>query len=568
MRVSLFSRGVSLGGTLLAVAVLSMLAFTLASLCVTHLRLSSHQDRSVLASNAARSAISAAIAKVLKENDFGEKALDDHEVQVNLGEAEGFLTFHPETAKVRNMPYSTNNLTGTEDALGADGALVPSGTVHLFALGKSGDTVRRVEAVLRVPPFPWAIASGGRIETKNGVVVGALPEGASLPAPLEDLLPADLVANGTQKNAVFLGSESTILGDIETPGQVELGPSPVNIRGEVRSGSSPVKLPALHPTDYDPQVTGNSHFDLGSGEGVDELTGSARGAGKLTFPQPLKLENAQLYVDGDLTLEAGVQGTGILVATGDITIRGGAQIEGATELAVVSGGRVQLRGTGANGSVIRGLFYAEQGLDAAEMTLVGSLLTGNASTGITLDQVNVYYEESQAVTTTSTTSFQDGAFNVGRIRPIDTGGTEHALLIKHWFKLESEPIPNEFEPLYKMDMQPTNGGYPLMVSFRSGFINLGLPPQKINDDDERDLLKEKILSLVPLKLKDSGIDMAHVRPELVPPAMDSIKRSFESGFGQSSGSKDTSQPTISLVGDISRFLPIEDRIRIVSWVER
>ena len=37
-------RGVSLGGTLLAVAVLSLLAFTLASLSVTHLRLSSRQE--------------------------------------------------------------------------------------------------------------------------------------------------------------------------------------------------------------------------------------------------------------------------------------------------------------------------------------------------------------------------------------------------------------------------------------------------------------------------------------------------------------------------------------------
>ena len=65
------SRGASLGGTLLAVAFLSVLAFSLSSLSVSHLRMSSRQERGMEASNAARSAVSAAIAKVLEEPTFG-----------------------------------------------------------------------------------------------------------------------------------------------------------------------------------------------------------------------------------------------------------------------------------------------------------------------------------------------------------------------------------------------------------------------------------------------------------------------------------------------------------------
>ncbi len=550
MRVPLTSRGVSLGGTLLAVSVLSMLAFTLASLCVTHLRLSRQQDRGILASNAARSAISAAIAKVLKENDFGEKALADQVIQVNLGGAEGFLTFHPETAKSRNMPYSTNNLTGTEDALSSDGALVPSGTVHLFALGKSDDTVRRIEAVLRVPPFPWAIASGGRIETKNGVVVGSLPEGASLPVALEDLRPADLLANGTQSNAIFLGSQSTILGDVETPGQVVLGPSPVDIRGEIRNGSSPVKLPELHPASYDPQTTGLSHFDLNSGQDVDQLTGSARASGNLTFPQPLTLENAQLYVDGNLTLQAGVRGTGILVATGDITIRGGAQIEGATELAVVAGGRVRLSGSGQNTSVIRGLFYAELGLEAAELTLVGSLLTGQASTGVDLDRVNVFYEEPPTI---AVKDIRSGTFAVGsKTEQGNDGALNHTFEFEEW----DETNPNMTQPWFLFILKPTNGDFPVEVAMGSGRVTLSLQPRVLKGLEDVARYREDLV--IALEELDWGHGAA-VPHFLIP----SFLAQFDEAFTPSKAS-----PAISLFGEISQFLPIEDRIRVVSWVER
>lgn len=559
-------RGVSLGGTLLAVAVLSLLAFTLAGLCVTHLRLSGHQDRGVLASNAARSAISAAIAKVLVENDFGKNAKDDEEVRIRFGETEGFVTFNPANAEARNTLYSTNNLDGTEDAPGAEGRLVPSGTIHLVAVGRSGDTRRRIEAVLRVPPFPWAIASGGRVDTKNGVVVGCLPEGATLPVALEDLQPADIVANGTQSNAVFLGSQSFILGDVETPGQVVLGPSPVDIRGEVRSGSSPVKLPLLNPVDYDPEANGKAYFSLDAEEVVSELTGSARAGQNMTFSRRLTLDNAQLYVEGDLDLRAGVKGTGILVATGNITIQGGAQLEGTTELAVISGGRVQLRGTGggAEGTVIRGLFYAQQGLDASELTLVGSLLTGNASTGITLDQVNVYYEEQPNTSVASTASFSEGTFQVGGVRPTETGPTERALVIRDFFEQDSTVLPNEFEPIYRIDLRPTGGDYPVLVTFLPGVIDLGFPPRELKNDQDRDLMVNQIFEKVLQKLPALQDRNHHAYSNAVQSLRNTIKRF--SVAGDSEGGP--TQPSISLVGDISRFLPMEDRLRVVSWVEQ
>ena len=63
-------RGMSLGGTLLAVAVLSLLAFSIASLSVTHLRLSSRQEHGLAAANAARSGASPSTSSAIMTNGF------------------------------------------------------------------------------------------------------------------------------------------------------------------------------------------------------------------------------------------------------------------------------------------------------------------------------------------------------------------------------------------------------------------------------------------------------------------------------------------------------------------
>ena len=539
-------RGVSLGGTLLAVAVLSLLAFTLAGLCVTHLRLTSQQDRGTLASNAARSAISEAISKVLQDPSFGKSRLASDVVRVETREALGIVTFQED-----DLPFSTNNLEGTEDVPGADGALVPAATVHLRAVGRSGGTERRIEAVLRLPPFPWAVASGGEIVTRNGVLVAALADDTWPPSTdPEDLLPADLIANGSGSQAIVLGNDSTVLGDVETPGQVVLGTDKMDIRGEIRAGSTPVELPTLRPSDHDPQTTGASHFEFTEGD-APEIVGSARAAGDITFSEPLKLSNAQLFVDGDLTLRRGVEGTGMLVATGDITVHSGVQLEGLTELAVISGGRVRLRGAGESRSLVRGFFYAEQGLEAAEITLVGSLLTGSASTGVSLDRVNVLYEEPRTITG-QTANIPSQTFYIGTVVPRSDGP----------FLIAGEPT-TEFpstEPAFVLDVAPTGSGYPLTITFSSGHfvgINETIEVAHGEDLERAEGILFNLMSSLAVSDERANYWIENFFEHY---PLEDLISGVQGVEGQEGGS-------IVLSGDISQFLPIEDRIRIVSWVE-
>ena len=560
VKTAVRSQGASLGGTLLAISVLALLAFSLSSLMVTHLRMSSQQDRSLLASNAARSTVSAAIAKIMENSKFGQTGALEQEVRLELPEAVGILTFNQDSAQKNGLPYSTNNLDGREDAPGAEGALVPASTVYLTAVGRSGGVERRVDVVLRVPPFPWAIASGGRIDTRNGVYVASLPEGVWPPPTDEsELLPADLVANGIGSKAISLGDQSTILGDVEAVGSVYIqSPSKVVVKGEVLSGSSPVEIPVIHPADFDPISKNIDHFELTAGN-VEELTGTARAGVPLEFVRPLKLDNAQLYVDGDLTLRGGVTGTGALIATGNVTVLGGARVEAPTELAVISGGQVRLAGEGPERSRIRGLFYADKGLEASEMTLVGSLLTGNASTGIALDEVNVFHEQPRDVGVKKSTASGNvvyfGKYEPGGRATLDTASISTTKPdYKYGFSIRIERVnPQTLRPL--------------RVTVGPGFVTSQTRAWTIQRDAEfgnvYNWLSSEIRRGVSVPLSPPS-DLTKLYANGVAPLVDRIDAnnvSEEPGGDNESG--------VSLIGnEFSQFFPIEDRIRLISWIER
>lgn len=550
------SRGASLGGTLLAVAFLSVLAFSLSSLSVSHLRMSSRQERGMEASNAARSAVSAAIAKVLEEPTFGRTRVASHTVRLDFANATSLLTFDLAAARDEKIPYSTNNLeAGTDDVPGDEGAIVPANTAHLIAVGRSGGVERRIDAVLRVPAFPWAIASGGRIDTRNGVYVAALPEGVWPPPTDEsEYLPADLAANGLGSKAIDLGDNSTILGDVEAVGQVHMqSPSKVVVKGEVRSGSSPIELPVMNLDDYDPERSGIDHFPLTDGS-LSELTGVARAGQSVKFDAPLKLDNGQLFVDGDLTLNGGVSGNGIIMATGNITVNGGAQVEAPTELAVLAGKNVKLRGEGVSRSRIRGLFYSGGSMEASELTLVGSLLTGKASTGMLLDEVNVLFEE-PSVTAKAATPVAGDTVYAGRFN----AGTRSVVLDPRDL---SWSTPG-YQYAFSVKMEP-RGTYPSKMT-----VSLGVPP---GGTRTWTITKDTDLK-GPRDWVKSALSSAGT---VTTPGRDNFNQAFGDvtvtaieGVPDSSPSGAPPQITSgTLFSDISKFIPFADRIRLVSWIER
>ena len=273
---------------------------------------------------------------------------------------------------------------------------MPANSVHLVAQGYSGGVVRQVETILSVPSFPWALAANGEVVIRDGAVVGSLPAGV-WPPNLADMEPADLVSNSTSSTAIQLGAGSRVLGDVETPGRVVTADDSVQVDGQIREGAEPQNLPQMKAEDFDPAVLGIAFDDLtgstltsvgASADGATRtgfaISGAARHDGALQIDQDVELSGGVLYVNGDLTVNGNIQGSGIVIADGDITVTSGVTLEGATKVAIVSSGKVTLRGVGPTSSSIRGLFYAEDGLSAEEITVVGALIAAGPDAGVEL----------------------------------------------------------------------------------------------------------------------------------------------------------------------------------------
>ena len=392
----------------------------MANLCVTHLRTTSRAESALHASNLARSAIAAGIAKVLDNQDYGVEQLPDDTVSLETEHGTAYLTFNPSVAEDNDLAFSTNNAAGTTSVEGGGGRIVPANTVHLVARGFSGGVVREVETVLSVPTFPWALAANGEVIIRDGAVVGSLPEGV-WPPSLSELEPADLVSNSTSSSAILLGSGSKVLGDVETPGGVVLADGTVSVEGQIRESAEPTTLPHMDPAELDPAVLGIAFDDI-TGVGLSgatltaaagaasptALSGSARHDGELQLDQDLALSGALLYVNGNLRVNGNITGTGVIVVDGDLEVTSGVTLDGATKVAIVSSGKVTLRGVGPASSTIKGLFYAENGLLAEEITVIGAMIAAGDDAGVELVNSRAVsaaiVESGTAGTTTSSTT--------------------------------------------------------------------------------------------------------------------------------------------------------------------
>lgn len=530
----------------------------MATLAVNHLRLATRVDSSQQALNFARSAISAATARIMENPDFGKDG--DASVQLDFPDGEGFLTFNSQEALERGTSPSFNNLEGTVQILADDGTAVQVDTVRLVALGTSGTVRRTVEVVLHVPAFPWAVASEGDIHTSEGVVVGSIKED-EWPPDLDNLHPADMVANSDLEQAISLGSNSVVHGDVETPGTVQLVDSTAVVQGEVKEDADPVEIPAIETADYDPQIQGITYDSLDdyTPDGAPlELSGSARREDDLVITNGLKLTGAQLFVNGNCHIRNGLTGKGILVVTGDLLIEGGTDLDTPTRLGILAQGRIEMRGAGAASSRLRGLIYAGNGLFAEDFTLVGALLSGRTTAGTSLRRTAVVSEPVK-------TPGLEKMYYVGTV-------TDNNPTPSPWTMLPE--VTETRPPLgcgFRMHIETTPGqGYPVKIELLSGDA---LPYTGTSNRDDN-VYVHPDEGAYNLRFTLSG-----------PEDITMVQEAYLDYFGGSAiGWLDTfwtdnpvnefveplveeSESQVDIIGDLSRLIPIKDRIRFLSWKE-
>lgn len=151
-------KGVGLGVTLVIVALLAVVGFTLAALTVGRLQLLSSMQHKRHAHRLAMSAIEAALGKLNQQPQYGANGDDPRN--------QGRLSFNPAEARA-----SVNNLAGLT-ALGS----VPAASIRLIAEGRYGGSQEVIEALVTQPVFPFALACHGPIHSDQGLIVATLAE--------------------------------------------------------------------------------------------------------------------------------------------------------------------------------------------------------------------------------------------------------------------------------------------------------------------------------------------------------------------------------------------------------
>ena len=387
------SREKQLGSILLVLivgALAAMLAVIVAGLSLNQLALSKQSASRGLYQLAGDSVTSLALSELQDDPTFGQPG---HPQRNRLfrwtgpeGE-EGFLTFDPGVAASNGIEASVNNFTGTV-AVDAGTRKVPPGMILLRGYGKYAHNQACVEAVVRRPPFAFAISATGDLNLEGTAVVGELPAGANVqnfpsgnPDLFKDLLPAHIRANGD----ITLSGNVVIQGNATAGGQVVLSGTS-EVRGDVVTEGGPIGVSQLNVSRYDPppgsfeELTTNflNSATLSGYHRYPATTG-----GGLLINGPLTLNDGVLFVDGDLTVRNGLHGNGAVISTGNITIQGATRIEGFDRVALMADQGILLQGSGP--AQFQGAVYANGNITARGITVAGSIIGAGSKSDIELD---------------------------------------------------------------------------------------------------------------------------------------------------------------------------------------
>lgn len=471
--------GASLATVMMVVALMMSLAFTVVAIAFNHLSISNKSANITKARLLAEAALAKTIDAMVKDRDFGlSGTAEERTVRVQLPSlpdgSEGLVTFDPDVAASSGVAYSTNNKSESPTA-GAGNKLVPGESFHLVALGKVKNSTVRVEAIIVLPKFPFSMAAQGAIKSNGGLVVASVKPGVSYdlnyPIHEDDLEPGHIVSNSKAGDgAVILSGENKIYGDLQSASGATIA-SDTSILGEVRLNSNEETLPALHASSYDPELEAGLQT-VNSGAGQLEVEGYNKSYSSLTVDNGIKLNGGVLFVDGDLTVNAGgVTGKGALIATGNLTIVGDGEASTDQKAALIADGDIVLKGASSSKAKFAGLVYTNGKLKAENLRLAGVFVAAGNESDVELSNTEIY-EDPEAYKLEFSSTQTAGGFEPPPLKPdvaIFDGKTipttvDPAALTANLESFRNPNVgPNEPEYLFKFPYAGSSTGYAYMA---------------------------------------------------------------------------------------------------------
>lgn len=421
-------KGSGLATVLMVTAIATTLAFTTVGLSFHHLTATTKMGNAYYAKNLAEASLSRAIDKVLQDPNFGRTGGSATTLKTTFPDAPagsyGLVTFEESDAITNNANMKTvkvhtsiNNLYTDTPKLVPDP--VPGYAVYLSSVGVCQGTERRIDAVVYVPKFPWAIASSGSIRCTSDIFLASVRAGGD-PTKEADLLPASLASNSAiGEQAVNLtGNNITIKGDLQSHSGAQTGSA--LILGEKRLNAATVTLPSVKLSDYNTQTKPGVQ-NLPNYQPDAPIKGFAHRAGDLVCSDGLSLDGAVVYVDGNLDVVGGIKGSGAVIVTGKTTVSGTSTFSGDNKLAILSKGDVHLTGTPSQPGLYKGLLYSEGNFTASHTNLVGVVVANDQGSGsagqIALDHSTVI-QDNTASTFSITVS---GSGGTSATAPVSAG---------------------------------------------------------------------------------------------------------------------------------------------------
>ncbi len=575
------SRGAGIASALIVAALILTLGFTVAGVSFHHLNVSTRISNAQIAQDLAESALAKTIERIqeressTKRLDFGADGSETVTVHLEMAPegSRGVVSFDKSYLEAQNfgLERSVNNLASDFSIPADDGRQVPGEAVYLVGYGVCNGVERRVETIVHIPRFPYSVASHGSIRGTD-LFVASLKEGSELPSggppDPENLLPGNLVTNseGGDSALVFEG-DNVIKGDLQSASGVDLSGGTTKVEGETRTFAGKVELPKLDVSSYAPNPSDPAtRVGLSSVENRLEINSRTlydNPSTPLIVTNGLTLNGGLLYVNGDLTVTGGITGKGAVVATGKIDLSGAGRLSSDNLTALLAGGDITIDGgTGSPDSAIfEGLIYTEGNLKAQNLTLIGVFVANNEGAEQTeLKNVKVY-EKSEH----SRLSFESTVTTPGQQTPSSTGGGG--------FEAPEPEFGNEangrqnFIFKAKLDGPPPIDGtiYSSPRSLVDAFLAMNGAPQL--SPAERTALENTLDFLARRNFRVPTGGLAVNAPPLVLLVSDmegfvSQVRGLDSTTPEG-WSESTPVNTFSL--DLSEFLSVSDRMRILYW---
>lgn len=403
-------RGAAMAMLLVVIAIAAILAFTLAGGSIFHLTVATKEANGADARNLAESAIAQCISNVMADTSgaYGKSnetivVIKNQDPSATAGVITSFLadvpaavvTFDKTAANSNSLPFSFNNLDSTNASSDGWNGKVPGSSMQIIAAGKSSGTTKYLEAILQIPPFPYCIATSGKFISSGDLLVASVGTDSTqsdLTGTIDKTkapLPGHVLSNNSADDSVTLNGKGKITGDVQTVGDVKMGPSStVEILGEVRSKYDPIDMPAIEITKYDPKdKTGVKN--LATLLDKPTLQGFNRVDGTLNVTGNMALDGALLYVTGSLNVGGGVSGKGALVVLGSTTIGGGVSLASDNLVTLLCNGSITITGSGASSSSsFQGLVYGKGNFTARDISVCGYFInSGGTNSQISLSNV-------------------------------------------------------------------------------------------------------------------------------------------------------------------------------------